>query len=413
MKQTLLLLLMLLLGFSSVQAQQEVPIYYNHKWEVTKRETAVFTRLAFVPDSLIKAGSLFEMAFDKTVADYYDTGQIMARGIYVKGQKQGIWLFYHPNGQIMRQGSYENNKPIGTWKFWRENGKPLQEVVCDRLSVRFQNFWDDGGKQTVAHGTGTYVALLPGENNSQMQLKGNYINGVRHGTWQYAPVTADRQEGKPLIEQVYNKGMLVKGYIYAKGKKISEYTAEDKFNLSADLPYLAVVEKWAVDTNAFKPGYPVLAHVLKLDVQEVQENSGTQQYQVILQTGLGADTLKLAKQPKPGTMPAFSGGEEAMFRFLGKNIRYPAAAQRAGIQGIVLLSLAVAADGTIEDVKVLQSVNPLLDNESIRVVKLMPKWEPALSNGVPVAASFIVPVSYRIVQQPQQQQQYNPSRRGF
>lgn len=102
-----------------------------------------------------------------------------------------------------------------------------------------------------------------------------------------------------------------------------------------------------------------------------------------------------------------------MFMFLGKNVRYPAAAQRAGIQGTVLLSLAIAADGTIEDVKVLQSVNPLLDKESIRVVKLMPIWEPALSNDVPVAASFIVPVSYRIVQQPQQQRQYNPSRRGF
>ena len=258
----------------------------------------------------------------------------------------------------------------------------------------------------MINGTGTYVAMLPGEGDaSQMQLKGSYINGVRTGTWQYAPLT-NGQAGKPVVEQLYKNGALVKGYIYDKGKKVSEYKAGDRFNLTADFPYLAKAEKWEIDANAFKPDFPVLAYLLKFDVQEVQEKSGAQQqvshYLVIRTTASGADTLKLAKSLVPDTKPEFPGGEEAMFRFMGKTIRYPAEAQRAGTQGIVLLSFIVKADGTIEDIKILNSRGTALDKESIRVVQLMPTWKPALLNGVPVAAPFVLPVTYTIARSPQQ-----------
>lgn len=416
MKQTSLLPLVLLLALVTAQAQQQVAIYYNQHWEVTKRENASYTRLATVPDSIMQLGQLFTMAFDKVVADHYSSGQIFARGSYIKGQKQGFWLFYYPNGQIMRQGSYEDNKPAGTWKFWREDGQPLQEVVFDGGFMKFQSFWDETGTQTVTNGTGTYVALLPGENgNSQMQLKGAYTHGVRQGTWQYAPL-ADGQPGKPVIEQVYKNGVLMKGYLYEKGKKVHEYTFEDRFNLSADFPYMAIVEKWTIDSTAFEPGFPVLAYVLKLEVKEVQKINMAQQeegyYQVIIPSKSGTDTLKLAKRVVPDTMPEFPGGERAMLMFLGKNIRYPASEQRAGRQGEVLLSLSVAADGTIESISVLKSAGAGLDQESVRVVKLMPKWKPALSNNAPVASSYVLPVRFTI-KAPRPQQMRAPARHGF
>ena len=123
-------------------------------------------------------------------------------------------------------------------------------------------------------------------------------------------------------------------------------------------------------------------------------------YQAIHHTAAGADTVIMAKQLVPDSMPKFPGGDQALFMFLGKTIRYPAAAYRAGQQGIVLLSFIVQADGIIKDIKVVASQGKALDKESIRVVKLMPPWIPALSNGEPVATSFVLPVRYVIAQLP-------------
>ena len=140
MKQTLLLPLLLLSAFLPIYAQQQVAIYYNQNWEVTKKESAAYTRLAIIPDSLIETGQLFTMPFDKAVADYYSSGQILARGSYMNGQKQGDWLFYYPNGQLQRQGTYQNNVPTGTWKFWHQSGEQLQEIVYDGDAMKLRGY---------------------------------------------------------------------------------------------------------------------------------------------------------------------------------------------------------------------------------------------------------------------------------
>ena len=143
---------------------------------------------------------------------------------------------------------------------------------------------------------------------------------------------------------------------------------------------------------------PLLLLLLALAPAEAQQPAG--QYQTIHHTAAGADTVIMAKQLVPDSMPKFPGGDQALFMFLGKTIRYPAAAYRAGKQGVVLLSFIVQADGVIKDIKVVASQGKALDKESIRVVKLMPPWLPALSNGEPVATSFVLPVRYVIAQSP-------------
>jgi TonB family protein len=120
--------------------------------------------------------------------------------------------------------------------------------------------------------------------------------------------------------------------------------------------------------------------LLLLALQTVQARQQANLDQLARPAATGADTLKLAEKLVPDTMPELPGGEHDMLMFITRNIRYPTAAMRAGKQGVVLLSFTAKADGVIEDIKVLNSLGKDLDRESIRVVKLMPKWKPALSN---------------------------------
>jgi TonB family protein len=95
--------------------------------------------------------------------------------------------------------------------------------------------------------------------------------------------------------------------------------------------------------------------------------------------------------------PVFKGGEKALAEFLSKNIHYPAAAVKKGVGGTVYIRFVVESDGSIRDIKnVGQPVGYGLEEESIRVVKQMPDWEPGKQNGQLVAVEFNLPIKYSL-----------------
>ncbi|WP_162053622.1 energy transducer TonB [Pontibacter pamirensis] len=113
-----------------------------------------------------------------------------------------------------------------------------------------------------------------------------------------------------------------------------------------------------------------------------------------------SDVVAEVVEEKPYTyveqMPTFPGGETEMLRYLGKNIRYPAAAQRAGIEGIVVLSFVVSRTGEISEIEVIKKLGGGTDEEAVRVVKSMPKWTPGKQNGRTVPVRYTLPVRYTI-----------------
>lgn len=95
------------------------------------------------------------------------------------------------------------------------------------------------------------------------------------------------------------------------------------------------------------------------------------------------------------TMPEFPGGSEKLMKFIAQNLRYPAKAQEKGIQGKVIVQFVVGIDGNINNVKVLRPVNPYLDAEAVRVIKLMPKWKPGRQDGKLVNVGYTLPIHFR------------------
>lgn len=94
--------------------------------------------------------------------------------------------------------------------------------------------------------------------------------------------------------------------------------------------------------------------------------------------------------------PDFPGGQSAMYKFLGENIKYPAAAQRANVSGRVFVKFVVEKDGSIGAVEVLKGIGFGCDEEAIRVIKSMPKWNPGRQNGKNVRVFYNMPVVYKL-----------------
>ena len=95
-------------------------------------------------------------------------------------------------------------------------------------------------------------------------------------------------------------------------------------------------------------------------------------------------------------MPEFPGGMDKLMEYLSKNIKYPSIAQQNNIQGRVIVEFVVNKDGSIVEPKVMRSVDTSLDNEAMRVIKSMPKWNPGKQRGKAVRVRYTVPVLFRL-----------------
>lgn len=95
-------------------------------------------------------------------------------------------------------------------------------------------------------------------------------------------------------------------------------------------------------------------------------------------------------------MPSFPGGGLALMSFLKTHVEYPKVAEENGVQGRVVVQFTIDKDGTIIDSWVVRSVDPSLDKEALRVVRIMPKWSPGTQNGTPVRVKFTLPISFKL-----------------
>lgn len=82
--------------------------------------------------------------------------------------------------------------------------------------------------------------------------------------------------------------------------------------------------------------------------------------------------------------------------FLVKYLRYPAAAKFKNEQGRVIVKFIVDENGEIRDAVVIRGVSPSLDAEALRVINLMPKWKPAISEGETVRVYYTLPIVFRM-----------------
>ena len=94
-------------------------------------------------------------------------------------------------------------------------------------------------------------------------------------------------------------------------------------------------------------------------------------------------------------MPAFPGGDAARQEFLIRNLKYPAMAREANIEGTVYLGFTVDKDGKLKDFEIKRGVNGLND-EALRVARLMPSWTVGKQNGRGVQVSMVMPIKFTL-----------------
>jgi len=88
--------------------------------------------------------------------------------------------------------------------------------------------------------------------------------------------------------------------------------------------------------------------------------------------------------------------QKAIMKHIKKNFKYPEIAKEMGIQGRVIVQFVISKDGSITKVKVLRGIDKNLDAEAVRIVKKLPKMQPAEQRGRKVPVSFMLPITFKL-----------------
>ena len=93
-------------------------------------------------------------------------------------------------------------------------------------------------------------------------------------------------------------------------------------------------------------------------------------------------------------VPQFIGGKDSLTSFLKRNITFPKSCMNGSIKGKVYCQFIIEKEGSISNLKIIRSPHPCYSEEVLRVMKLFPKWKPALYKNKPIRYRTVIPISF-------------------
>lgn len=95
-------------------------------------------------------------------------------------------------------------------------------------------------------------------------------------------------------------------------------------------------------------------------------------------------------------LPKFPGGAVEFMKWLTKNLKYPDVAQQRKVQGRVVAQFIVNQDGSVSDLQLVERLSAECDREALRVLRMMPKWEPGIMNAKPCRTKVCIPIVFKL-----------------
>ena len=94
--------------------------------------------------------------------------------------------------------------------------------------------------------------------------------------------------------------------------------------------------------------------------------------------------------------PVPLGGFASLYQYIEKNLKYPKVAKENNVQGKVRIEFVVEKDGSLSNIRVIESLTPETDAEAIRLMQNCPKWKPGKAQGNPVRVRYNMPIKFEL-----------------
>ena len=139
-----------------------------------------------------------------------------------------------------------------------------------------------------------------------------------------------------------------------------------------------------------------LAHVSEREKTTPEVKSTTKTGEITAESSAPKKVFKGKVYDLVDEMPSFPGGPAELMKWLSSHVQYPTIAIDICIQGTVIVAFIVEPDGSVSNAKLVRSVDPCIDQEALRVVGQMPKWNPGKRAGIPVRVRCCLPIKFKL-----------------
>ena len=95
-------------------------------------------------------------------------------------------------------------------------------------------------------------------------------------------------------------------------------------------------------------------------------------------------------------LPQFPGGASEFMKWLTKNLKYPASAQKKQVRGRVVAQFIVNTDGSVSDLELTEHLEAACDREVLRVLRMMPNWQAGVMNAKPCRTKVCIPIVFNL-----------------
>lgn len=361
----LFLIFGLILFLLNLKGQDKIILYYNSDWEITQQEKAVFYRESEY--------NLNNFKLNGKVADYRISDSILLmEGSYSNNKREGSFIFYYPNRKTRSSGVYKSNKRTGVWEYYYKNGNLKQKIIFpdseNRLDFIVVDFYNIEGKQMIANGTGKWINDSIPTVNGLCRLKGSFQDSLKHGQWVLKRIS----DKKIMHLERFRKGKMIEASLFIGGdygtissEILNKMPDENRFKLRS-------TEEFNLDNTVFPES------ILNSDVETIFKTVTGKEYKI--------------QNRKAG----YAYGDYSMLEFIAYNIKYPVRARTDGVAGIVYVGVTIDSSGKTTEVSLLRGIRNDIDNEAIRVVRLIKDWLPEIQNGKPVESKISIPIKFEI-----------------
>jgi TonB family protein len=334
-------------------------LFYNDRWELTSKENFINTREAEI--------DLDRLYFNGSVRDFKNDTLIM-EGHYTNNKRNGLFKFYYNDGSLMSIGKYQNDLRDSLWIYFYPNGQIEQKITFTGYDFVVNEFYNQKGKALITNGSGKwehtyftqYILNYFGKESikkEHIKVEGKFKNHQKDGRWTLTSVEDDK-----IVQSLdYRNGIL----------KDEPSVIQSQFP-DAESEKHEVTSTFQIDTTVFK--------------SEIRYFE-TDRFLSLL-TG---KEVKI-KYQKAG----YPFGDVELFEFIGKHIRYPRQSFENNVEGKVFVKVVIDVDGNKKELSIYKGQTDELNNEALRVLGLIPKWLPAMNNGIPYESSIVIPITFKV-----------------
>ncbi len=352
-----LVLLLLFIGIQLVsQSQNTEYLYFNNKWKNSNAEDAHYIRKIVYLQT--QKGKIINFT------DSINNSLVIARGNYINNLKQGEFTFYYPNGIISKKMNFDKNILIGDIFTYYENGNTKSRIQFSDEDFKIKNYNDESGNSLLDKDS-TYWkhTLMFSPDDVNYTISGYLVKRKKFGEW------ACKINDTTIYSDFFKKDKYLYSKNYNKNQKVY-------------YPYIT--------PDLFLPLY--INYIQYNYLSFLSDNSSELNYGEVKSTGISKD----GEFVMVDTNASYLGGTKGIYTTFAMSLRAPNSVHKLKKKLTVYVEIYVDENGNPFKYNILRgSEYDDINEEALRVAKLLLAWRPAYSKGKPIASKVIFPFSFQ------------------